>query len=294
VEILLKVSSAQMITDMIKRMLVRPGRLTEDQFLQRTKILAADHAANMIKAASLGGWDHKGDGAHGTDLVIKAILAASNVKVILVMARRALSSHSYVLARACEAFQVPKSVAKTPAVRWGYVARLLRFLSVGKTLARFQQLLIFMWHNMWGGKGSLQEKIQKAQWPAGLPLAPLNASKDDSPEGQEDAEVNLDDPAAWGELFEPQLEEGGGGGVGGGGGGGEGHKEGGGDEKGDVAPWHGLQTLRIRLAFLPVALAVFAVFAVLAVFVVFGGSRRGRGVPGGGTSAGEMADLSGL
>jgi len=53
---------------------------------------------------------------------------------------------------------------------------------------------------------------------------------------------------------------------------------GGGDEKGDVAPWHGLQALRVRLAFLPVAFAVFAVFAVFVVFAVLGGSRRGRGV----------------
>jgi len=115
--------------------------------------------------------------------------------------RSILNSHSYVMVRACEAFVIHKSVAKVSTTRWGYWGTLMRFLSDAGFVSRLQQMLAWLFVNLYGGKvEDLSAGVETAPWVLGVNFSPDDAVDDDDDDAEHAAEQNLADHAkvGWG------------------------------------------------------------------------------------------------
>jgi hypothetical protein len=203
VKVLGKAANSAMLLDEVKKMMTAEGFLSEAEWSKHVKIFAGDHAAYVLKAARDGGLDFSGDPAHAFDLVIKVILAAANLKPLFMLLRKVLNSHSYVMVRACEAFMIPKGVAKAPITRWGNWALLLRFLSDAAFVCRLQQMLAWLFVHLYkGDEAELAAGVANAPWLLGVNFAPEGGGgdDDDDDDAEHGAVQNLADHAKvnWG------------------------------------------------------------------------------------------------
>jgi hypothetical protein len=103
------------------------------------------------------------------------------------------------------------SVMKLPATRWGYVPRLLRLLSVPKELAKLQEALLWILHNIFHGPASLP--TTSLRWMHGVPFKPetfedvVNGQTDISDEDWEDnREVEEEEEEVEREVEEEEEE----------------------------------------------------------------------------------------
>ena len=157
----------------LKDVVIGNNFLSSEEWTKHVVIFSGDHAAYVIKAAREANCEHAGDPAHAFDLVIKAIIKACHLKPLFMSLRKIFTSKSYVITALMKAVNLNVggvSVMKLPATRWGYVPRLLRMLSVPKELAKLQEALLWILHNMFLGPASLP--TTSLQWMHGVPFKP--------------------------------------------------------------------------------------------------------------------------
>jgi hypothetical protein len=192
----------------LKDLVINNSFLTEAEWKKHVVIFSGDHAAYVIKAAKEAKCEHAGDPAHALDLVVKAIIKACHLKPLCMALRKIFTSKSYVVAALLKAIALKggTSVLKIPTTRWGYFPKLLFILSQSAELAKIQEAIIWMYHNMYDGSEPIEST--SLPWITGVPFKPFSYEVS-SLEGEVDDD-NDDDGGDWGEertSFEESEDE---------------------------------------------------------------------------------------
>ena len=180
----------------LKELVIDNGFLTDEEYDKHVMIFSGDHAAYVIKAAKEAKCEHAGDPAHALDLVVKAIIKACHLQPLCMALRKIFTSKSYVVSAFLKAVDIKGggiSVMKIPVTRWGYFPRLLRMIATGTELAKLQEAILWMYHNLYGGDESVT--LSSLLWIKGVPFKPdsYDVQAADDPENTEE------DGGDWGE-----------------------------------------------------------------------------------------------
>jgi len=190
--ILRKSGTGMKLPEAVKTSLTREGFLTPHEFSAFVKVGATDHASSVLNACKELGITSVGDPPHAVELVVKKIIRGMGLRPVLMSLRKTFTRKNSTLhQRLLSGFQISTSTFQMPMTRWSYWANMLRVLSKPETLARLQQLLLYMIKQLRGTNDDAAAPVEE--------------------EEEEDLDVNAGERDAWdeddyGDLADPAEE----------------------------------------------------------------------------------------